>query len=84
MNKIQETKYSDKNLANRALFLLLLRLVLILLFSVISWFLLKILVNDSVKFPPGMLYATISLLPMNLICFTVVKGMIESEGESLT
>lgn len=84
MNKIQETKYSDKNLANRALFLLLLRLVLILLFSVISWFLLKILVNDSVKFPPGMLYATINLLPMNLICFTVVKGMIESEGESLT
>lgn len=31
-----------------------------------------------------MLYATISLFPVNLICLTVVKRMLKSEGESLT
>lgn len=71
-----------KSAAGRAWLLLVLRLGLVLVTTVGTWLILRA-VGGIQAFPPNMMWATLGLLPVNLLCLALVRKFSRDDGVSL-
>ncbi len=66
----------------RALALLVLRLILVLLTTLVAWGIVSAAGGGS-AFPPNPLFASLSLIPVNVICLLVALRLLRSDGQRL-
>lgn len=71
-----------KNTAGRAWRLLAVRLGLILGVTLVMWFIIRV-TSGIGSFPPNTMWATLGLLPVNVICLVMVRKFYRDEGVSL-
>lgn len=65
----------------RAVAVLALRLVLVGIVTVIAW--LFVSRAGATAFPPSPLFASLALLPVNIVCLLLLRRMLRTEGRSL-
>ena len=68
--------------AGRAWFLLAVRLGSILILTVVMWLLIRAATGVA-SFPPSTTWATLGLLPVNMLCLVLVRRFYQAEGVSL-
>lgn len=68
--------------AGRAWFLLAVRLGSILILTVVMWLLIRAATGVA-SFPPSTTWATLGLLPVNMLCLVLVCSFYQAEGVSL-
>ncbi len=68
--------------AGRAWFLLALRVGLILVVTVVMWVVLRATARIE-SFPPSTTWATLGLLPVNVLCLLILRKFYKDEGVCL-
>ena len=71
-----------KDTAGRAWRLLALRLGLVLVMTLVMWFGIRA-ASGIESFPPNTMWATLGLLPVNVLCLLMVRRLYRDEGVSL-
>ncbi len=84
LNKTKKSiKITDNEAATRAIILLITRIVLVAIFSVLTWFILNVAMGKESNFPPGIMLSGISMFPVNIICFLLTSKFMQQEGQSI-
>lgn len=71
-----------KHSAGRAWLLLVMRLSSILVVTLVMWLVIRATTGIE-SFPPSTMWATLGLLPVNVLCLVIVRKFYRDEGVSL-